>query len=185
VPAPFGLIQHLETRWTKASRGGEGAVKRNRTPEAIVFPCFLGFHATEFCFCIHNVRFTEVGTFAPDQTVAIEDGSFWKSGCVRVVSEGDFLLVRYEYEDGWGGGAPAKVTFDAAGNRLLLNEEAFRLRIGEWGRVSYNGRLSCIDTGSWWYEKHVFNVGLVLRAPEDWFTRCKPDHEYSQMARPR
>jgi hypothetical protein len=184
VSAPFALIQHLATQWTKASRGGAGAVKRNGTPEAMVFPCFLGFHVTDFRFRIYEVRFTESAAFVPIDTVAIEEGSFWKTGCLRVVREGDILLVRFEY-DGWGGGAPTRETFDAVGNRLLLNEEAFRLRVGQWGRVSYNGRFSCVDYGNWWYEKHVFNVGMALRAPEDWFTRRQPDYTYSRTAQLR
>jgi hypothetical protein len=181
VPAPFALIQHLKTDWTKVSRGGAGAVKRNSTPEAVIFPCFLGFHATDFRFHIHDVRFTEAAAFSLDETVAYEEGSVWKNGCVRLVPEGDVLRILFEY-GGHSGGTPAREMFDAAGNCLLLNEEAFRLRVGEWGRVSYNGRFSCVDTGNWWYEKHIFNIGMVLRAPEDWFAQSKPHHVYSRMA---
>lgn len=180
-PVPFALIQHLQTEWTKASRGGAGARRRNSTPDVAVFPCFLGFHSTEFRFRVHDVLYKECTAFSPDETLAIEDGSFWRTGCVRVVSDGDILRVRFEY-DGWSG-APTREMFDAEGYCRLLNEEAFYLRVGQWGRISYNGRLSCPDTGNWWYEKHTFNVGMALRAPEDWFTRSKPDYTYSQMAR--
>ena len=118
--------------------------------------------------------------FSSKETISIKEGSFWKCGCVRVISEGDLLHVRFEYNREKGG-ASARETFDAVGNRLSLNEEVFRLKVGEWGRLSYNGRFSCADAGEWWYEKHVFNLGMDLRVPEDWFTRGKPDYAYSQM----
>ena len=182
--APFAVVQHLETAWTKASRGGTGAVRRNQTPEAMTFPCFLGFQSTDFRFGIHQVRFAEQAGFDLDDTVAFERGLVWTKGCVRVVAHNDILRVHFEY-DGRSGGAPTREKFDASGNRLLLKEEAFCLRVGEWGRVSYNGRFSCEETGNWSYKKTVFNIGMALRAPEDWFTQSTPNHVYSQMAQLR
>jgi hypothetical protein len=180
-PAPFVLVQRLDTEWTKASRGGQGAVRRNGTPLGLPVPSFFGFHSDEFCFRIHRLRFSEQTGFAPTETAEVQGDPVWREGCVVLAQEAEVVRVRFEYIPG-SGGAPAREMFDPSGDRLPLSEEAFTLRLGEWGRVSYNGRFSCVDTGNWWYTKVVCNVGLSLRPAPDWFTQGAPDHVYTRMA---
>ena len=180
-PAPFVLIQRIDTTWTKASRGGQGAVQRNGTPAALPVPCFLGFHSSEFGFHVHRLWFAEQNGFVPTETVAVKRGHSWQEGCVLLTRDEDVVRVRFEY-DHHKGGAPARRMVDPTGNLSPLSQEAFTLRLGEWGRVSYNGRFSHADTGEWWYEKVICNVGLSLRPPADWFSHGAPNYLYSQMA---
>jgi hypothetical protein len=54
----------------------------------------------------------------------------------------------------------------------------------EWARARWNGRFTCIDTGTWWYESVTVNVGVHPDAdiPRDLFTRSEPVDEYAQLA---
>ena len=69
-------------------------------------------------------------------------------------------------------------------SRDILNETAFSLTEGKYGRVLWNERNLDQDTGEWYYQLHIVNF---LYDPEktpkpDVFLSRSPDHEYQQMA---
>lgn len=67
--------------------------------------------------------------------------------------------------------------------RDCLNETAFVLRQGQYGRVSWNERRRDFDTGEWYYQMHIYNLFYLEKLlKEDVFLKCKPDFEYKQMA---
>lgn len=66
----------------------------------------------------------------------------------------------------------------------ILNETAFSLKRGQYGRIIWNERKIDYDTGEWYYQLHVNNL---LHCPEktpktDIFLTCGLDFEYKQMA---
>ncbi len=66
----------------------------------------------------------------------------------------------------------------------ILNETAFSLKRGQYGRIIWNERQKDYDTGEWYYQMHVSNL---LHYPEkklktDIFLTRRPDFEYKQMA---
>lgn len=65
-----------------------------------------------------------------------------------------------------------------------LNETAFRLRPGQYGRILWNERRSAIDTGGWYYLLHACNLFCYPGdAPErDLLTAASPDYVYRQLA---
>lgn len=68
--------------------------------------------------------------------------------------------------------------------RDILNETAFSLKQGQYGRVLWNERKLDQDTGEWYYRLHIVNF---LAAPEktpepDVFLTRSPDFVYQQMA---
>jgi len=66
----------------------------------------------------------------------------------------------------------------------ILNETAFSLTRGQYGRVIWNERRRDYDTGEWYYQLHVQNLfHFTGKMPKtDIFLTCKPDFEYKQMA---
>lgn len=68
--------------------------------------------------------------------------------------------------------------------RDVLNETAFSLERGQYGRVLWNERDLDQDTGAWHYRLHIVNFlydsGKTPK-PDAFLTRG-PDHVYQQMA---
>lgn len=66
----------------------------------------------------------------------------------------------------------------------ILNETAFSLKRGQYGRVIWNERKIDYDTGKWYYQWHIINLLHYLgKTPKkDIFLTCKLDFEYKQMA---
>lgn len=64
-----------------------------------------------------------------------------------------------------------------------LNETAFVLKDGDYGRIVYNNRYVHPDTGIWCYERGVYNIVCCERAAfrEKMFYRKKPDYEYTNL----
>lgn len=64
-----------------------------------------------------------------------------------------------------------------------LNEPAFRLAPGQYGRIVWNERRRDFDDGTWYYQLHIRNIAAV----PDGAARAEvflgePDHSYRQMA---
>lgn len=65
----------------------------------------------------------------------------------------------------------------------ILNETAFFLRQGQYGRVVWNERRTDCDTGEWYYQLHVINLFYLNKMPEaDIFLTHKQDFEYRRTA---
>ena len=64
-----------------------------------------------------------------------------------------------------------------------LNETAFVLKDGDYGRIIFNNRYVNSETGIWCYERGVYNVINCNKAAfrEKMFYRKKPDFEYTNL----
>lgn len=64
-----------------------------------------------------------------------------------------------------------------------LNEPAFVLSPGQYGRILWNERRRDYDTGEWYYLLHIYNLySLTAPPPEDLLTAGDPDFFYRQLA---
>jgi len=123
------VVQEIEVRWTKASRGGAEATVREAVPLAFRLPDEIAASAGD----------------AGDRRVALE----WRSFRVEAteLTEGASAR-RFEVERGAGpGGEWLEVRFDETRGRRDLRagpqgRRIFRLAPGEWGRVFHNHRES-------------------------------------------
>lgn len=68
--------------------------------------------------------------------------------------------------------------------RDCLNETAFVLAPGQYGRIQWNERKTDWDTGEWYYWMHIYNILLLPDgiSKADVFTADEPDYLYRQMA---
>ncbi len=165
VAGPCGLIQVVHVKWTKSERGGQGARNRGSVPEALNVPKAELARASGQ-FCVTHSYWGSRNSFSQplsmdSERVAITEE--YRYGCVKVSAHPDGLVARYYYDVAHGGApdrgyeiwpAPAEPS-----GRFLV------IRFGEWGRVCYNGRFSCIDSGHWWYEKTTVNVAWFAGEP--------------------
>ena len=190
---PVIYIQEVETNWTKASRGGDGAVNRGRVPEAAELPINTTFPASPaetHPFFLHLLRYSKRteykawSEFLKSDIGANESAEILNRGGVRVSFNGEVLTARYQWNEELG--APKRRrqdntgTFVNVGHSLL--QKALEIQIGQWGRILYNGRRSDFDDGRWYYNKHVFNIGLFVNPPSDIFLTTQPIKSYSKMA---
>ena len=68
-----------------------------------------------------------------------------------------------------------------------LNESAFVLEPGQYGRIIWNERRTDYDTGEWYYELHIVNLlhSIDKTIQSDSFTSHGPDYIYKQLAQLR
>jgi hypothetical protein len=171
------LLQVIRTVWTKASRGGALASRRNAVPDALPFLAALPPRHPQGIL-VHRVEFTEKAGFslpASADSDSVEESSTRILG-VLVERLGSNLHVTLDLDPARGvSGAPPRIAAIHGGA-----PPEFSLQTGEWGRVSYNSRYSP-DEG-WWYEKVVANTALLEKFDPRVFLRTDPSQELSDMA---
>lgn len=164
------IVQRITTEWTKASRRGDGATKRNATPYAMRLPRLAGDVAS---YLLHNVRYLEWEDFECHADV------FESETKTHIQIEPLFLHVTKErvtarFVWSWHHcGAPERDSHDL-----------FHISLGQWGRFTCNGRFGAESSSGreWGYHKTVFNVALADLFDEDLFIETTPDADSSRLA---
>lgn len=166
------LVQRLRTCWTKASRGGAGAVLRNRVPEIAEVPpqCLRPEGAG---YVLHELTFVERDDFAaPQESLEIHgEREPFSVGCVRITRGLEAVTLEYRWDRGCAG-APERG----------WSRNVVTIRAGEWAQIRYNGRFSVGWDCVWKYEKNVLNVGLFPALEGNAFRGSEPAVRFSDMA---
>jgi hypothetical protein len=147
----------VRTSWTKRSRGGPEAARRNAAP--IAFP--LSCRTLPF---LHEVVMSEPDGFQPRSATCDLPDSSLNSGLLLKEADG---LLRVQV-----------VVTPFGAPRRDRRPPARRLRTGEWLRWQVNYRLSGYE--EWTYCLHTFNVGYGP-AREDLFLGT-PTHHVDELA---
>ena len=185
------LVQHILLQWGKDCRGGPRAARRSQFLQAAKLPADF-FDYIPFGHPVHwvlmeqkqsgiNVKMDRRGVEAFDSWHSLR-----LSPMELTLKDNGHCEIRYRYD--WHKGAiPGRYQYDRTGGRAPLNEPAFELCAGEYGRAICNGRFVDWDTGAWWYELSVTNVLMLAgkRAPLDCFLTHIPTHYYRQIAQLR
>jgi hypothetical protein len=166
------VVQQILTHWSKASRGGKGAVKRNAVPEVACLP-LNRVEQRGLTLLHHKLAFYEPNFSRPKEEISLNPTLLpHVVGCVKIDYGKEVAIASFRFGAECGG-APLR---GWARKTLYIAE-------GEWGQILYNGRFANRVSGWWWwYEKMVVNVGLFSELPEDVFTRCPPTYRVSEMA---
>ncbi len=157
------VVQHIETRWTKRSRGMPGAAARNAVPRVMPLPAFSQEPAG---IRVHTVSAREEHGFdLRQQTEIIAPGQgFTKYWTLYFVPAERAVVVELKYERGEHGLPPRRE------NRHAI----FRLAPGQVATLHINGRFSY--TSGQYYEQHFVNVANTETAAHDLFMRGPADH---------
>ena len=162
------LIQHVHTLWTKQSRGGDAARVRNAVPDALTLPSTI----RDAPFVLHHAQFVERDGFV--QTDTVRSGAHFGDlslNDLELTLAADSLTVRYHRN----GNNAARTTPQPFTDIFSLSES-------QWGRLTYNGRFTAWNTGNWWYEKSVFNIGWFADFDSQRFVDTDPTCDFSEMA---
>ncbi len=176
---PVAVVQIVMSKWSKASRGGSGAVERNKMPEAFRLPPCPP-NISEPSFMIHRVGKTFItgDTTAqrpPHQSVVVQSiAEPFECGCIRVSLDNGILHVDYYWKS------------DAGMPERHHKKDILTLQMGQWGQLRYNERHSPYheafgESPTWWYEKWVFNIGLFTVVSPSMFLRTEPTQVHSMM----
>ncbi len=196
-------VQEITLSWGKAERGGRPAEARERFGRAYPSEKILlsGEAAVQsLYFHQRGIRFERYG-----RTESFRDNC----SCVEKLKLVN-LSIRpsvLEAQEAVEGNALYEVTFFYDEHRSekplrrghnkdyhnvdsplyrkdCLNETAFVLKPGEYGRILWNERKLDFDTGEWYYMLHIVNL-CNLRNREcgkNLFLGRAPEHEYRQLA---
>lgn len=108
---PTIYIQEVKTSWTKASRGGEGAVSRGRVPEAAELPLETKFPVTSaegYPFFLHllsydeDTKYTVWSQFLKSDVDANKSAEILTRAGVQVSFNGVILTARYKWNEASG-----------------------------------------------------------------------------------
>jgi hypothetical protein len=162
------IVQHIKTQWTKASRGGAAAARRNAVPVSFRLPPAL--HRQD---ALHTIEIAEWEDFQYRETWKfLSYGGHLQVGPVLIHAGLETIKVQFVWS--WNEcGAPERES-----------HKAFELRPGEWGRLICNGRFgSTYSMGQeWLYHKSVFNVLFGDSVEPDVFVITSPNAECSRLA---
>lgn len=154
------VAQWVRTSWTKLSRGGEAAARRNAVPVAFVLPQVTPP-------LVHEVLIDEGEEFQPRS--AIQRGE---------PRPADVLL---QDVDGVLRVALVAVPFGMPLRRR--RSPAVRLRRGEWLRWLINYRFVGSRRGDWWYRLDTLNLAYGLVESDLFLGR--PTHQVDERSRLR
>ena len=159
------LIQHIETIWTKRSRGMPGAAKRNAVPRVLVV---AATDASTDAIFLHKVACKEGNGFAPEQQTEVIDSpkQYWS---LAFDDENGFLVGSFTY-DLHKHGQPS---------RHHSRTRIFKLREGEYGALHINGRHTYYS--GQFYTQHVVNVAFLNAFDSEVFLK-EPDMCVNLMA---
>ncbi|MFF3920643.1 hypothetical protein ACFYZB_46115 [Streptomyces sp. NPDC001852] len=136
------VVQRVRTSWTKKSRGGPGAARRNAAPTAFSLPPGLST-------AHHEVAMREFDSFEP--RIQVRD----LSAPGTVLREVDGLL-RVD---------PPEVSMFAMPRRNR-RPPAVRLAPGQWLQWQINYRFVGSCDGAWSYRLETFNIVYGSAAPD-------------------
>lgn len=182
-PVSLVCVQQIGVVWTKASRGGEGAVARNKVPKALPFPSVTRAPQTP-SLLLQVIDFSEgfphtaSEGFQNKRERDLQVMSVTEPYCFKGVSAcffDGYLNVEYEYK--WEQGMPW---------RYSTTNEVARLESGQWCQVLFNGRYSsrryAYGESNHWYESTFINIGLFHYIETEMFLKTKPEKVYDRMA---
>ena len=195
------LIQHVETTWTKRSRGAPGALKRNAVPESFLVP-ITEIAAFRAVVALHLVRYWEENSFeSPSEMLRLFKDYASLGTEFRATSsvEGFAVAVKQRpplVQSTLQGQTELDGVHFRTGNNLLevscnpahlgapyhRPSIRFNLAPGQWGRAVRNARYNLGFDSYWTYGKTVINIGWFDGTTNDVFMRTDPTFSGGQMS---
>jgi hypothetical protein len=140
-PGDF-VLQHVIVEWTKRSRGGAGAARRNAVPHGYPLPQAATGRGVHHVTCLEYRDFAATEEWVPLPAPG-GPAAPWREHELRLRLDGAALHVLLE---AGSYGMPRRPRRPAA-----------RLRPGEWLRWLINSRMHGDEDG-WWYRLDAYNV---------------------------
>lgn len=186
------LIQEIDLTWYKHERGGKYAQARQQFSQAYL----LDELSKPADAVVHYLSFYQKGEAflkaVPEMRrpfARIEDLNLTNLS-IQPMPEGYSVSFFYdEHRSGMPYRRGHNQAFQDAGSPLYrkdcLNETAFVLRPGQYGRVIWNERRTDYDYQTWYYQLHIcnlFHISSEQEIKQGIFLAARPDFEYRQLA---
>jgi hypothetical protein len=195
------LIQQIETRWTKRSRGAPGSTPRNAVPDAARLPAER-ISAYGAVVAYHFVGYGERNDFEqPGESLRLykdfenagEEFYMAPFGHNRAVTSKPRPSLARTTLQGWT--ELGEVLFRLEADLLKANCNpanqgeprrrppiSFELATGQWGQAIRNARYTVGFDALWMYGKTVLNIGLFDSLADDLYLETSPSLSQQQMA---
>ena len=186
------LIQEIDLTWHKHERGGKYAQARQQFPQAYLLdelykPADAVVHYLSFYQ--KGEAFLKAVPGMRRSFARIEDLNLTNLS-IQPMPEGYSVSFFYdEHHSGMPYRRGHNQAFQDTGSPLYrkdcLNETAFVLRPGQYGRVIWNERRTDYDYQTWYYQLHIrnlFHISSEQEIKQDIFLAARPDFEYRQLA---
>lgn len=170
-------IQTIKTTWTKASRGGKLAERRNRVPNTLPLTIPEDFPSIIW----HSVQFSERNEFATpcvNERRTHEAEELFRYAKVEILLQEKAAVLTFIYQSG---GAPVRAFYSKQGVPVAP-AHSITIPPRRWAAVEHNGRYAERFDGNWWYEHIVVNVALLPIPATNIFTSSPPIERYCQLA---
>ena len=168
----FIVVQSIRVQWTKQSRGGTRATRRNTVPVALPLPVMdLRDIDHPIILIQHDLHYDEPDFAISHQSFDVGQMAFntrHELRCVDVWAQRAHLRVRYQYGR-YCAGAPER----------SASPKTLDLGLGDWGRVIFNERFGWAS--GWSYHQQVHNIALVSELDADLFL-SEPPHLMTDLA---
>lgn len=157
--SPKLVIQTLTTKWTHATRGEPGEVKRNSLPEVMSLPDEL-LQEIRGNRLMHKVMFGEWHLFTPIEDIHSESSETdFEYEALKISAHDDrmkILPADQKKLNGW-----------------VFSGEQIYVSPGEWVQLKYKSSIHAED-GAQVFKKKVINIGYYYDIRPDIFKRNKP-----------
>jgi len=169
------VVQEINTRWSKKSRGGADAERRNAVPHRLEISTRsipTGAIPVHGATVVHHKAYYDEGdAFAePRIDFAVNPLLPLKIGCVAVDPTDTGAIAAFRYDTAFGG-APERG----------WARKTMWVELGTWVQIAYNGRFSIGYDGYWEYRKTVVNVGVFEHISSRAFTSTDPSDRFEAM----
>ncbi|MBK9749397.1 MAG: hypothetical protein IPO91_21810 [Chloroflexi bacterium] len=163
------VVQDIRVTWTKASRGGVNAGRRNAVPHALPLtdlpPLDKTLSAAPLVLIHQQYRCTEAADFqmppplTTSRAIAAHDKVSFPGTRLKIAPTAITVIYRYTWS---GTGAPTRYPV----------ARSITLAAGQWGQVQFNGRFGW--DAPWTYHLTTLNIGLFTHIELDVFVRTTP-----------
>ena len=159
------VIQHIITSWTKESRGGQAATRRNAVPIVDRLP----IPKTRAKIVVHTLNYKEEDNFLTPSSELSTDGSLPMTlDCISIKQLGPDILVSVRYNHSMG-----------APERGWIRKD-MKVSPGEWVQILSNGRFG--GDMEWLYRHEAWNIAYVAEPDARIFTHSTPKVAFSALA---
>lgn len=159
------IVQHIQTLWTKASRGMPQAAKRSAVPRILSVPYIEVPQNGVIIHEVNHYEFTQfqaqVNTYAADQLFTYWDLHFQTNASA--------IDIFFNY-------ATHRTGLPLRGGHM---RKLFTLKPKQIGAFHINGRYASYE--SFWYEQHCINMAYVEKLNSLVFMNRKPDFLLDQL----
>ena len=162
---PTLVIQHIITSWTKESRGGQDANRRNAVPIVAKLPV----PSTKSKLVVHTLTYKEEDNFlTPIDEVSTDQSLPLTLAFINIKQVGPDVLVSVRYNHSMG-----------APERNSIRKD-IRISPDEWVQILSNGRFG--GDIEWFYRHEAFNIAYLTEPDSRIFTHSAPKVAFSTLA---